>query len=200
MGIGERIQNLRINNGLTQEQLAEKLNVSRQSVSKWEMEQAIPETEKIVTMSQLFSVETDKILLDDKEIQEHNPQQIHLGSVYLIVRDFEKAVSFYEKLLSMPVSTRNCGNKFAEFYFDNKCLALMNEENLENHHYSEKGDYKFVLNFWVENLQKEYERLSQLAIGEMTEIRKVNEGYYYFHLRDEDNNVIEITGGMEKPE
>lgn len=200
MGIGERIQNLRINNGLTQEQLAEKLNVSRQSVSKWEMEQAIPETEKIVTMSQLFSVETDKILLDDKEIQEHNPQQIHLGSVYLIVRDFEKAVSFYEKLLSMPVSTRNCGNKFAEFYFDNKCLALMNEENLENHHYSEEGDYKFVLNFWVENLQKEYERLSQLAIGEMTEIRKVNEGYYYFHLRDEDNNVIEITGGMEKPE
>lgn len=198
MGIGERIQNLRINNGLTQEQLAEKLNVSRQSVSKWEMEQAIPETEKIIMMSRLFSVETDKILLDDKEIQEHNPQQLHLGSVYLIVRDFEKAVSFYEKLLSMPVSNRNCGNKFAEFYFDNKCLALMNEENLEGHHYCTEGDYKFVLNFWVENLQKEYERLRQLAIGEMTEIRKVNAGYYYFHLRDEDNNVIEITGGMEE--
>ena len=195
MGIGERLQNLRIINGLTQEQLAEKLNVSRQSVSKWEMNQSVPETEKIVLMSRLFSVPTDRILLDEEEIQKHTPQQLHLGSIYLIVRDFERAVSFYEKLLSMTVSTRNCGNRFAEFYFDNKCLALMNEKNLEGHHYSE-GDYKFVLNFWVEDLQKEYERLKQLHIGEMTEIRKVHEGYYYFHLRDEDYNVIEITGGM----
>ena len=42
MGIGTRIQRLRINNGLTQEKLAEMLNVSRQSVSKWEMEQSMP--------------------------------------------------------------------------------------------------------------------------------------------------------------
>ncbi len=40
MGVGNRIQLLRIKNGLTQEQLAEKLSVSRQSVSKWEMEQS----------------------------------------------------------------------------------------------------------------------------------------------------------------
>lgn len=192
--IGARIQELRINNGLTQEQLAEKLNVSRQSVSKWEMDQSVPETEKVIMMSRLFSVETDKILLDEDEIKKYNPQQLHLGSIYLIVRDFEKAVSFYEKLLSMTVSTRNCGNKFAEFFFDNKCLALMNEDNLIDHHYTE-GDYKFVLNFWVEDLQKEYDRLKGLNIGEMTEIQKVHEGYYYFHLRDEDDNVIEVTGG-----
>ena len=42
MSIGNRIQQYRIYNGLTQEQLAEKLGVSRQSVSKWEMEQALP--------------------------------------------------------------------------------------------------------------------------------------------------------------
>ena len=194
MGIGTKIQELRIENGLTQEQLAEKLNVARQSVSKWEMEQAIPETEKIIMMSKLFSVTTDIILLGEDEIKKRNPQQLHLGSIYLIVRDFEKAVSFYEKLLSMKVSTRNCGNKFAEFFFDNKCLALMNEDNLKDHHYT-KGDYKFVLNFWVEDLQKEYDRLKNLNIGEMTEILKVHEGYYYFHLRDVDDNVIEVTGG-----
>ena len=38
MGLSSRIQRLRINNGLTQEQLAEMLSISRQSVSKWEME------------------------------------------------------------------------------------------------------------------------------------------------------------------
>ena len=51
MSIGSRIQELRIFNGLTQEQLAEKLGVSRQSVSKWEMEQSLPEIEKVEKVS-----------------------------------------------------------------------------------------------------------------------------------------------------
>lgn len=194
MGLGSRIQKLRINNGLTQEQLAEMLSISRQSVSKWEMDQALPEIDKVIMMSKLFSVGTDEILLEDEEINNLRPQEIHLGSIYLIARDFEKSISFYEQLLSMSVSTRNCGNKFAEFYFDNKCLALMNEDSLQGHHYVD-GDYKFVLNFWVEDLVKEYNRLKILNIGEMTEIEKVNEGYYYFNVIDPDNNVCEITGG-----
>ena len=194
MGIGSRIQQLRINNGLTQEKLAEMLNVSRQSVSKWEMEQSLPEVDKIVLMSKLFGVGTNEILLEEADIKKLRPQELHLGSVYLIARDFEKSVAFYEKLLSMTVSTRNCGNKFAEFFFDNKCLALMNEENLPGHHYTD-GDPKFVLNFWVEELKREYDRLKELDIGEMTEIIKVNEGYYYFNIYDPDKNVCEITGG-----
>lgn len=140
-------------------------------------------------------MDTDEILLEDEEIKNLRPQEIHLGSIYLIVRDFEKSISFYEQLLSMMVSTRNCGNKFAEFYFDNKCLALMNEDNLQGHHYVD-GDHKFVLNFWVEDLEKEYNRLKVLNIGAMTEIEKVNEGYYYFNVIDPDNNVCEITGGI----
>lgn len=194
MSIGNNIQQLRINNGLTQEQLAEKLSVSRQSVSKWEMEQSLPEIDKVVLMSKLFSVGTNEILLEESDIKKLRPQELHLGSVYLIARDFEASVSFYEKLLSMTVSTRNCGNRFAEFFFDNKCLALMNEENLHGHHYPD-GDYKFVLNFWVEDLEKEYRRLKELNIGRMTEIKKVHEGYYYFHIYDPDANVCEITGG-----
>lgn len=199
MGLGSRIQKFRIDNGLTQEQLAEMLSISRQSVSKWEMDQSLPEIDKVIMMSKLFSVGTDELLLEDEEIKNLRPQEIHLGSIYLIVRDFEKSISFYEQLLSMNVSTRNCGNKFAEFYFDNKCLALMNEDSLPGHHY-EGGDHKFVLNFWVEDLSKEYCRLKELKIGEMTEIEKVNEGYYYFNVFDPDNNVCEITGGYNLSE
>lgn len=76
MGLGNRIQKLRIYNGLTQEQLAEKLSVSRQSVSKWEMDQSAPEIDKIVQMSKLFSVGTDEILLEDEEIKNLRPQEI----------------------------------------------------------------------------------------------------------------------------
>ena len=197
MSIGSRIQQFRIYNGLTQEQLAEKLGVSRQAISKWEMEQSLPEIDKVVLMSKLFSVGTNEILLDDDDIKRLRPQEIHLSSIYLIVRDFEKSITFYEKLLSMTVSTRNCGNKFAEFFFDNKCLALMNENNLPGHHY-EEGDHKFVLNFWVEDLRKEYNRLKDLNIGKMTCIEKVHEGYYYFNIYDPDNNVCEVTGGYKE--
>lgn len=196
MSIGTRIQQLRINNGLTQEKLAEMLNVSRQSVSKWEMEQSLPEVDKIILMSKLFDVGTNEILLEAEDIKKLRPQEVHLGSVYLIARDFEKSIAFYEKLLSMTVSTRNCGNKFAEFFFDNKCLAMMNEANLPGHHYTD-GDYKFVLNFWVEDLRREYNRLKELNIGRMTEIEKVHEGYFYFNIYDPDNNVCEITGGYK---
>ena len=53
--------------GLSQEELAEKLSVSRQAVSKWESAQSIPDLQKIIAMSQLFSVSTDYLLKDDCE-------------------------------------------------------------------------------------------------------------------------------------
>ena len=81
MGLGGRIQKLRIDNGLTQEQLAEMLSVSRQSVSKWEMDQSLPEIDRVIMMSKLFSVGTDEILLEDEEIKSFRPQEIHLLSL-----------------------------------------------------------------------------------------------------------------------
>lgn len=63
MTIGDQIQCLRVKHGLTQERLAEMLEVSRQSVSKWELGQAMPDVEKIIRMSELFEVSTDTILM-----------------------------------------------------------------------------------------------------------------------------------------
>ncbi len=62
MTIEERIQELRKGKGLSQEQLAEVLGVSRQAVSKWEAGQSLPEIEKLISMSALFKVSTDYIL------------------------------------------------------------------------------------------------------------------------------------------
>ncbi len=198
--LNEKIQTLRIKNALSQEILAEKLNVSRQSVSKWELGQAIPEVDKIIQISKLFSVSTDELLLDDLEKSEDQDRNsLHLGSVYLIVKDFQKSLNFYEQLLSMTVST-NSWNKFAEFFFDGKCLSLMNESNLEQHscYMNNDKDYKFVLNFWVEDLIQEYKRIKSLNIGEVTQIKLAHPKYYYFHLKDPDNNIIEITGSYKE--
>ena len=62
MNIADRIQYLRKQNGLSQEELADKIGVSRQAVSKWESEQSTPDLDKIIVMSDLFEVTTDYIL------------------------------------------------------------------------------------------------------------------------------------------
>jgi len=196
MTIGEQIQKLRIQKGLTQERLAEMLDVSRQSVSKWELGQAMPDVDRIIRMSELFGVSTDKLLLREEEAAEEDKNPLHLGSIYLVVKDFERSVEFYEKLLRIKAGDRcRSGNKFIEFYFDNKCLSLMNESNIIGHCTDLDSPYKFVQNYWVEDLLTEYERVKALNIGSVTEIREANPAYHYFHLTDPDNNIIEITGG-----
>ncbi len=65
MNISEKILKLRKEKGLSQEAFAEKLGVSRQSVSKWESSGSLPDIDKIIAMSELFGVSTDYLLKDE---------------------------------------------------------------------------------------------------------------------------------------
>ncbi|MBX2847451.1 MAG: helix-turn-helix domain-containing protein [Acidiferrobacterales bacterium] len=71
MIIADKITKLRKQLGWSQEELAEHLNVSRQSVSKWESAQSIPDLSKIVGLAELFSVSTDFLLKDSAETAEY---------------------------------------------------------------------------------------------------------------------------------
>ena len=70
MILADKIIDLRKKAGWSQEELAEKLAVTRQSVSKWEGAQSIPDMDKVVQMSRLFGVTTDYLLKDEIEIAE----------------------------------------------------------------------------------------------------------------------------------
>lgn len=70
MNIADRIQSLRKTKGVSQEQLADALGVSRQAVSKWESEQTTPDLEKIILMSEYFEVTTDYILKGIETVEE----------------------------------------------------------------------------------------------------------------------------------
>ena len=185
--IANKIQAHRQKSGLTQEALAEKLVVSRQSVSKWELGQTLPEVDKILAMSQLFSISADELLNAARPPKKAQAQDdlLRLGSIYLIVKDMPASVRFYEKLLSMQVTNRY--PKFAEFLFDNQCIALMDETHLPGHDCSGSGDHKFALNFIIKDLLSEHIRVKALKIGNVTEIRQVLPNYHYFQLRDPDN-------------
>lgn len=73
MKINEKIYILRKKFGWSQDELAEKLSVSRQSVSKWETGDSVPEPVKLLALAKIFSVSTD-YLLDDSQ-QEYIPPQ-----------------------------------------------------------------------------------------------------------------------------
>ena len=64
MTIGEKISKLRMAADISQEQLAEKISVSRQSISKWEMDQALPQIDKVLQLCELFDISTDELLHD----------------------------------------------------------------------------------------------------------------------------------------
>ena len=67
MTLADKIIDLRRKNGWSQEELAEKMNVSRQAVSKWESAQSTPDLTKILQLSDLFGVTTDYLLKDGTE-------------------------------------------------------------------------------------------------------------------------------------
>lgn len=195
MTIGEQIQNIRISKGLTQERLAELLKVSWQSVSKWELGQAIPDVEKIIRMSELFDVSTDTLLLKNTKNEQTNKNPLHFGSIYIVVKDFERSAEFYGKFFGEDIGNRcRSGNRFMEFYVDSKCIAIISENNIKGHCTELDSPYKFVQNYWVEDLREEHERVKALNIGSVTDIFEAYPSYNYFHLTDPDNNIIEISG------
>ena len=79
MILSEKITEERKKNGWSQEELAEKLSVSRQAVSKWESAQSTPDLQKIIRMAELFQVSTDYLLRDEIEA-ESNQGSTEYGS------------------------------------------------------------------------------------------------------------------------
>ena len=76
MILADKIINLRKKNGWSQEELAEKLGVTRQSVSKYEGAQSIPDLDKILKLSEIFGVTTDYLIKDELEEEEYVPSQM----------------------------------------------------------------------------------------------------------------------------
>lgn len=71
MNMADRIQHLRKSKGISQEELADKVGVSRQAVSKWESEQSAPDIEKVILLSDFFEVTTDYLLKGIEPVSEN---------------------------------------------------------------------------------------------------------------------------------
>ena len=71
MELGKKLKNARIEAGLTQEKAAEKIDVSRQTISNWENEKSYPDIISVIALSDLYSVSLDELLKGDQKMAEH---------------------------------------------------------------------------------------------------------------------------------
>ena len=92
MIFADKLMDLRKKNGWSQEELAEKLNVSRQAVSKWESAQSVPDMNRIIQLSELFGVSTDYLLKDEMEQAEASRETASDSLIRTV--DMEEANAF----------------------------------------------------------------------------------------------------------
>lgn len=105
MILADKIINERKKNGWSQEELAERLSVSRQSVSKWESAQAVPDLQKILKMAEIFGVSTDYLLKDELEPESFLPEEYekNIGSDTLPLR----TVTLHEADEFLKIQSKN---------------------------------------------------------------------------------------------
>lgn len=108
MNIADRIQSLRKTKGVSQEELADKVGVSRQAVSKWESEQSSPDIDKIIIMSEYFGVTTDYILkgIEQPEQADKKPNAtifVMVATVLNLIGLMISAAVWYEKQVPMAL-------------------------------------------------------------------------------------------------
>lgn len=86
MTTGEKLSRLRRENNYTQEQLADRLGVSRQSISKWESDAAYPETDRIIELSRLYGCTADYLLKDEAEEVQKTEQGTEMSGMDGFIR------------------------------------------------------------------------------------------------------------------
>ena len=98
MILGDKIMNLRKKAGWSQEELANRLNVTRQSVSKWESAQSIPDLDRVIQLSRIFEVSTDFLLKEELEEPEYLAEEVCIDSAEPVRRVSMEEASEYLRL------------------------------------------------------------------------------------------------------
>ena len=128
MTLGMRIQQIRTEHGLSQEDFAEKLGTTRQTVSRWELDQALPEIAKIVLISKVFSISTESLLKDGISTFDDKAKYFQCG----VYRNADCEIAETEKFAIMFYcsSDKNVlGVKLYKGYENKKRLVAICERN-----------------------------------------------------------------------
>ena len=82
MDFGDKLKQYRLKEGLSQEQLAEKIGVSRQAITKWETKRGLPDVENMIILAEIFKLTLDELVLEEVKKQEEKPTVFESETVY----------------------------------------------------------------------------------------------------------------------
>ena len=128
MNLNEKLYEHRKNKGWSQEEFAEKLNVSRQTVSKWEIGKAVPELDKLIKISDIYQISIDELVKDNIEINFDNKKTIETSEKYKKIKKVIKIliltvlIIFLLKLIidsSIIAIRKNIIEEMSNFYKEN---------------------------------------------------------------------------------
>lgn len=141
MNFADRLQGLRKSKGLSQEDLAERLNVSRQSVSKWETGLGYPETEKLLILCDILDVDLDYLLRDKREDHKARPTRKSPYAQYLRkwVKLFLKDKEFHGLYC---IAILEIGEDFLGFIDDKGKMGLINASAIASISEADTEQYK----------------------------------------------------------
>ena len=160
MPLSQKIQMLRKERNLTQEALADQLNVSRQALSKWELGVSTPEADKIVQLSEFFNVSTDYLLKD-------NITNEHKSQTTLISPSFSVILPLSVELIGLIILIN-----YSDFYYLGYIIQIIgfvlfeflsSFERLNNQFSLLKSKYIFyILSIWLMSLGPIFELFHRL--------------------------------------
>ena len=209
MSFGNRLLELRKKYSLTQEKLSEKLEVSRQTISKWESDLSFPETEKLIKLGELFSVTVDYLLtgkmdnedlkiinLDNYTIDDYSEYEGDLCNIevkdwnhgyydIIVLKDYNDYLLFYYKhkksILKFGIVLKEHIDKIIRFEDSGSVQRYNYEIELENNF---SGDpFELLLNHLCS---------IQINTKNMSEFLFSTDGYQKVILTKVDVNSIEI--------
>lgn len=193
MTLGQRIQQIRNKAGLSQEALGEKLGTSRQTVSKWELDQTIPEITKIVQMSKLFSVTTDSLLVDGISTFDLPCEQyvcgVYKSGLFEIVETEKFVLLYFCSRDGMHFGTELYKGMGREKKLCAACRYLKKEEKTVYAYKAESGEV-------YSNDRETESRLGEAYDGSQTKSLKRTETFFVRHKKAELPGVKEA--GLKK--
>ena len=170
MTTGEIIAFLRKKIGITQEQMAEILGVSRQSVSRWEIDMAFPETEKLIKLSKLLRCSIDYLLNDQASLPQESDTKLSIRTAYEFIRDcgyFFLATTSDSKPNQRPMGMIYCDEEFLYIATDKRKKLF--SEILENPNVS-LASYNLHTRKWIRVSARAVKETSITVYQEMVEM------------------------------
>ncbi|WP_434296742.1 helix-turn-helix domain-containing protein [Clostridium sporogenes] len=104
MAFSNKLYSLRKQKGLSQDELGSKLNVSRQTISKWELGETTPELEKLIALGDFFEVSLDELVMDVKAKESTKTEPLVMNRLETIIYSIDREnVKMYTKKISKIV-------------------------------------------------------------------------------------------------